>query len=233
MNTNTDSFDLDQARELMVLWTRQLEEARRLREQYWRIENGLQRMISGIRTVFPELSNIPGPSDESRKARQADDDNEADVAEVAPEPARRPRRMTSVDVVATVVNDSPGEEWLTVPQVAAEVEQRGWTPRAVDPEAAIRTALSRAAAAGRIDSTSLDGRTKGYRRRRTPSDTETIATAQAAFEGSPADDRSHGEEEHAAAGVATAGRGLPKALALPRPILIDLRDNGSALHPGE
>lgn len=161
MNTNIDEFDVEQARSLLVTWTRQRDAARRQREHFERIAMGLTQMINGVERIFPELANPPGVGDVP-----AADQKEERVSDTQVETAGRgrPHGMTSVDAVASVVNDDQSDAWLTVQQIVREMDRRGWTPDAEVPEAAIRTALARAAAKGKIESVQLDGRTKGYRR---------------------------------------------------------------------
>jgi hypothetical protein len=203
MNTDTD-FDIEQARALVDGWNRQLRDARNMLAHYHRVESGLARMISGLQEIFPELTAAPGTDEESPQSSRPDED-ETDAQKRQPSMQRRPRGMTSVDVVVAVVDENAGNEWLTVPQVAAEVERRGWRPPAVDPGAAIRTALSRAATAGRIDSRALDGRTKGYRRR-TRSDTGNPAIpGLPGADASEVDGPSRGEDGNTASVAATRG----------------------------
>ena len=59
MNTDEEIMTLDEARRLYVQWTGRRAEAARERDRLDRMLGGLDQMINGIATVWPEVAEAP------------------------------------------------------------------------------------------------------------------------------------------------------------------------------
>jgi len=159
-------FDRAEADGLYNRWTLELQEVEAERERLDVRERGLRQLVAGLDALFPDLAATPTTAVATPPATAV----ASAVAPSTPETGARPPGMTSVQIAARVVEECAGTGAMTVPQVAEEMERRGWLPDAAEPLAAVRTALVRAKAQGLVHSRPVDGRSVSYRPGPEPAD---------------------------------------------------------------
>lgn len=158
-----DHFTFAQAQNLYGSLIGDLESVRVEHERLTRRKTGLQGMLDSLLMVHPEVA--------THDQRQSAPEGLAGSRH--PSTAGRPKGVSSVDAVVTVVTeDHEGRSHVSVRSVMDGLDKRGWLPDASDTEAAVRTALSRATSQGRLERAKIDGRSSGYR----PKDAESPAS---------------------------------------------------------
>jgi hypothetical protein len=117
----------------------------------------MARMMDGLQQMYPDL-NKEAPVAGMTPAVE----NSPTEADIFAAGSSRPTELSSVEIVAKVVEDIAGDGAVSVPTVFQEMKRRDWLPDATDPMAAIRTALARARSRGLVVGVPLDGRSNGY-----------------------------------------------------------------------
>lgn len=135
-------------------WTHELVKAKAERER-------LANAITGYEQLLEGLSKVEAIEDRPAVFISAPNDDAPTDPEYPFSPKRRNRARPALDNVVNVVSES--RDWMVVRDVVRVLTERGELPEADNPEAAVRVALRRAAAEGRIEKGARDLRTTQYR----------------------------------------------------------------------
>lgn len=189
-------FERAEAEALFRRLTSEIKTAEAERSRLTNSIKGMVSIVSGLEQLYPDITQSSGQrvaektrpskdtqttgetqetlenfSDEFPETPVVEDDNAADT---------RPAGLTSVEIAAKVVHEiTESGGAVSVPTVYEEMKRRGWLPKAADPLAAVRTALSRAKQAGLVVAVPLDGRSNGYK----PAPTSTSGSTEVEPEG--------------------------------------------------